>query len=166
MSPLRKRLIEDLQLAGYSERTVESYTSVVVRLSKHYGRSPAELSEEELRQFFIHLKKERKISESSFKQYATGIKFFYEKTLGQEWKLFDLARPQKSVRLPFAISHEEVKELLSRVRLLDCRTALVVIYSCGLRLRECLFLQIGDIDGKRKTLRVVQGKGAIMDPIF
>ncbi len=160
MSPLRKRLIEDLQLAGYSQRTVESYSSVVVRLSQHYGRSPEQISEEELRAFFVHLKTERKLSDSSFKQYATGIKFFFEKTLGQKWDLFDLARPQKSSKLPFVLSHEEVKWLLPKVRLIDCRTALVVIYSCGLRLQECLHLDIGDIDGNRKMLRVQQGKGA------
>ncbi len=159
MSPLRKRLIEDLQLAGYSPSTTESYSSSVVKLSKHFNRSPDQLSEEEIRQFFIHLKEERHLSDSSFKQYVTGIKFFYEKTLNQEWNLFDLVRPGKSRKLPFALSHEEVKKLLSMVRAEDCRMALTLIYSCGLRLGECLGLHISNIDRNRKMLRVVHSKG-------
>ena len=66
MSPLRQRLIEDLHLAGYSQKTIESYSSVVVRLSKHFGQSPEQLSEAEIREFFIHLKQERGLSDSSF----------------------------------------------------------------------------------------------------
>jgi len=159
MSPLRKRLIEDLQLAGYSNRTVECYASVVVRLSSHFKRSPDKISDEELRQFFLYLKNERKVSDSSFKQYATGIKFFFERTLDRQWDLFDLARPDKSRRLPFCISHEEVKVLLGLVRSYECRIALKTIYACGLRLSEATNLRVKNIDGQRRMLQVVQGKG-------
>ncbi len=159
LSPLRQRMMEDLQLAGYAERTQETYLSTVVRLSKYYGRSPDQLSEEELRGFFVYLKQERKISDSSFKQYATGIKFFYEKTLGRQWDLFNLARPARSRKLPLVLAHEEVKKLLGGVRLPDCRMALIVIYSCGLRLTEGISLRLRHIDGERKMLRVAQGKG-------
>lgn len=158
MSPLRERLTGDLKLAGYAKRTQESYLSVVVNLSKYYNRSPDQLTEEELRTFFLSLKT-RQLSDSTFKQYATGIKFFYEKTLSRQWTLFDLVRPAKSRKLPFALSHEEVKKLLTLVRVEDCRMAVTLIYSCGLRLNECIFLRIRDIDGNRKRLRVIQGKG-------
>jgi len=159
MSPLRQRLIEDLQLAGLAQRTVVSYSSAVVKLSKHFGRSPDQLSEEELRQFFVHLIQERHLSDSSFKVYATAIKFFYERTLGREWKIFNLVRPEKSRKLPFCLSHKEVKSLLSQIRLYDCRIALTTIYGCGLRLSECLNIRIQNLDGNRKMLQVVAGKG-------
>lgn len=160
MTPLRKRLIDDLYLAGYAHRTVQSYTGVVVQLAKHFGRSPDEITEEELRLFFVHLKEQRNLSDSSFKQYISGIKFFYEKTLNRKWELFDLVRPRKSRKLPIALAHEEVKKLLQEVRLGDCRMALILIYSCGLRLQECMNLKVADVDGSRKMLRVDQGKGA------
>ncbi|MGK5094441.1 tyrosine-type recombinase/integrase, partial [Deltaproteobacteria bacterium TL4] len=131
----------------------------VVRLSRHYGRAPDQLTAEEIRTFFVHLKRERQLSESSFKQYATGIKFFYEKTLGRQWELFDLVRPAKGRKLPFALPHEEVKTFLSQVRLGDCRMALTLIYACGLRISECVFPHIGDIDGKAKMLRIVGAQG-------
>lgn len=159
MSPLRQRFLDDLRLAGYSERTIESYSSPVALLARYYQRSPDQITPEELRQFFVYLKTERHLSDSSFKLYATGLKFFYEKTLGEDWPLFDLVRPGKSRKLAVCLSHEEVKKLLSLVRSDDCQMALTTIYACGLRLGEGLNLRLRHLDGTRGLLRVEGGKG-------
>ncbi len=80
-TPLRQRMIDDLKLAGYSERTQEAYVASVRKLSEHYGRSPDLIVEEELRRYFLYLKDERKLKRGSITIALCGIKCFYQKTL-------------------------------------------------------------------------------------
>ena len=89
-----------------------------------------------------------------------GIKFFFERTLGREWVTFELVRPPKSKKLPVVLSQEEVRRVLACLRRFHYRVCLTTIFTCGLRLQECLQLQVADIDGDRLLLQVRQGKGA------
>ena len=98
MTRLRRRMREDLQLAGYSPRTVQSYLSTVIVLGRYYNRSPALLTEEEIRQFFIYMINERKSSASSITVYLCGIKFFYGTTLKRAWQVFDIIKTLKPSR--------------------------------------------------------------------
>lgn len=157
-TPLRQRMIDDLKLAGYSERTQEAYVACVRRLSEHYSRSPHRINEEELRRYFLYLKDERKLSRASITVALCGIKFFYQKTLQQQWSVFDIARPPREAKLPVVLSRDEVTQILAEVRTPVYRACLVTIYSCGLRLREGIHLQPQDIDGMRKVVHV-RGKG-------
>ncbi|GAC1466306.1 MAG: tyrosine-type recombinase/integrase [Desulfuromonadaceae bacterium] len=159
MTILRRRMTEDLQLAGYSIRTIESYIYSVQALAKFYHRSPDLLSDEELRQFFVHLISERKLSSSSITIYLCGIKFFFETTLKKKLNILDIVRPQRSKRLPVVMSREEVRSVLKRVKRPIYRMALTIIYACGLRISEGVQLLTSDIDGKRHLLRVRNGKG-------
>jgi len=159
MTELRRRMTEDLQLAGYSHRTMESYLYSVQGLAKHYRRSPDLLTDEEVRQFFIHLIDERKLSGSSITIYLCGIKFFFETTLKRKLNILDIVRPQRSKRLPVVLSQEEVRTILKRVKRPIYRMALTIIYACGLRISEGVRLKTTDIDGKRHLLRVRYGKG-------
>jgi integrase/recombinase XerD len=158
MTDLRKRMLEDMQLHGYAERTRKSYASAVSILARHYQRPPDQLREDEIRKFFLHLINDRKSARNTLKIYLCGIKFFYEKTLGREWKLFDLLLPAKSKKLPTVLSRREVRTILGKVRNNGIRMLLTLIYVCGLRLHEAVSLTINDIDGKRMQIRV-QGKG-------
>ncbi len=157
-TPLRQRMIDDLKLAGYSTRTQEAYVATVRRLSEHYSRSPEQIDEEELRRYFLYIKDERKLSRSSITIALCGIKFFYQKTLQQQWSLFDIARPPRETKLPVVLSRDEVSQILAEVRTPLYRTCLITIYSCGLRLREGTHLQPQNIDGVRKVVHV-RGKG-------
>ena len=159
MTELRRRMREDLQLAGYSPRTVDSYIDTVRVLAKYYHRSPDLLTDEEVRQFFVHLISERKLSSSSITVYLCGIKFFFETTLKKKLNILDIVRPQRPQRLPVVLSREEVKTILKRVKRPIYRMALTIIYACGLRISEGIQLQTSDIDGKRHLLRVRNGKG-------
>ena len=159
MTVLRQRMTEDLQLAGYSERTIESYIYSVQTLAKHFHRSPDLLTDEEIRQFFVHLISERKLSGSSITVYLCGIKFFFETTLKKKFNILDIVRPQRSKRLPVVLSQKEVRTILKRVKRPIYRMALTIIYACGLRISEGIRLQTTDIDGKRHLLRVRNGKG-------
>lgn len=159
MTELRRRMLEDLQLAGYSPRTVDSYIDTVRVLAKYYHRSPDLLTDEEVRQFFVHLISERKLSSSSITVYLCGIKFFFETTLKKKLNILDIVRPQRPTRLPVVLSQEEVRTILKRVKRPIYRMALTIIYACGLRISEGIQLQTSDIDGQRHLLRVRNGKG-------
>lgn len=159
MTELRRRMREDLQLAGYSQRTIESYIDTVRVLAKHYRRSPDLLTEEEVRQFFIHLISERKLSRSSITVYLCGIKFFFVTTLKKKLNVLDMVRPQPSKKLPTVLSQEEVRTILKLVKRPIYRMALTLIYACGLRISEGVQLKVIDIDGKRNLLKVRNGKG-------
>lgn len=156
---LRQKMMEDLQLAGYSPRTVDSYTATVGVLAKHYNRSPDLLTEEEIRQFFLHLINDRNSSGSSVTVYLCGIKYFFETTLQRKWNLFNLVRPRRTKRLPMVLTHDEVLSILQLVKKPIYRMALTIIYACGLRISEGIQLKETDIDGKRNLLMVRDGKG-------
>jgi len=159
MTKLRQRMMEDLQLAGYSPRTVESYIDTVRVLAEYYHRSPDLITEDEIRRFFLYMINERKVSASSVTVYLCGIKFFFEVTLKRTWKIFDMVRPVRSKKLPVVLSQEEVRTILMLVLNPVYRMALTLIYACGLRISEGVRLTRTDVDGKRNLLRVRNGKG-------
>jgi integrase/recombinase XerD len=152
-------MIEDMQLRGFAERTQEAYLSAVRQLAKHYRKPPDQIDEEELRQYFLFLKNEKHAARNTCTIALCGIKFFFERTLGREWKTFDFLRPQKEKKLPVVLSVEEVSRILKCVRLYHYRVCLTTIYACGLRLLEGTRLQVSDIDGQRKMLHIRQAKG-------
>jgi site-specific recombinase XerD len=149
----------DMQLHGLSAQTQEAYVRAVRQLAKHYQRSPDRIIEEELRQYFLYLKSTRCVSNSTFRIALCGIKFFYEQTLQRTWHTLQLVRPAKENKLPVVLSFEEVRQILSCVRHERYRVCLSTIYACGLRLQEGTQLQVAEIDGARKMLHILQGKG-------
>ena len=158
MTALRQRMTEDMVLHGYSARTVEAYVGAVRQLAKHYGKSPDLISEEELRSYFVHLTTVKKLKRASVTIALCGIKFFFERTLGRQWGLFELVRPARESKLPVVLSRDEVRTLLSHVRIAGYRACLTTIYTSGLRLMEGARLQVADVDSARMML-FVHGKG-------
>jgi site-specific recombinase XerD len=159
MTPLRQRMLDDMQLHGLASKTQEAYATAVRQLAVYYGKSPDQISEEELRDYFLYLKNERKVARSTCTQALCGIKFFYEKTLRRQWQTFDLIRPGKEHKLPVVLSIAEVHAILSHLRRPAYRACLSVIYGCGLRLSEGVQLQVQDVDSSRMCLHIRQGKG-------
>jgi site-specific recombinase XerD len=159
MTTLRQRMIEDMQLHSFSERTQDSYLRVVRQLAAYFNKPPDQINEEELRQYFLYLKNVKKASRSTITLALCGIKFFYERTLLRQWATLALVRPPREKKLPVVLSVDEVRQILSRVRRWRYRVCLSTIYACGLRLQEGLHLQIGQIDGGRQLLHVCHGKG-------
>jgi site-specific recombinase XerD len=156
---LRQRFIDDLQLQGMSARTQQAYTRVVRLLSEHYQKSPDQITEEELRQYFLHVKNVKGWSRATMTQSICGIKFFFEQTLKRDWTTLHIVRPAKEKRLPVILTVEEVRRILSAIRLLRYRACLTTIYACGLRLKEGTHLQVADIDSTRMFVHVRLGKG-------
>jgi integrase/recombinase XerD len=159
MSALRQKMIEDMQLRGFAVRTQEAYLSAVCQLAKHYRKSPDQINEEELRQYFLFLKNEKQAARATCTIALCGIKFFFERTLGREWKTFEFLRPPKEKKLPVVLSVAEVGRVLACVHHQRYRVCLTTIYACGLRLLEGVCLQVKDIDGERQLLHIHQGKG-------
>jgi integrase/recombinase XerD len=158
MTPLRQRFIDDLRLRNYAPRTIDAYVAGVVRLARYLGRSPDQISAEELRSFQLALV-DRGVSWSSFNQTVCALRFFFRVTLGrpEEVPLIPFARtPQK---LPSVLSPEEVARLLEAADPGRDRVLLQTAYALGLRLSELLHLQVTDIDSSRMVVHVRQGKG-------
>jgi len=158
MTLLRKRMIEDLQLKGYSPATQEAYLHAVCKLAGHYGKSPAEVSEEELRAYFLHLAQTERCARSTLKIAIAGIRFLFAITLQKPWPVLGLVRAGKEKKLPVVLSRAEVRTVLGCVRAPVYRACLSTVYACGLRISEGVAVQVGDVDGQRKMLRV-RGKG-------
>ena len=158
-TPLRQNMIEDMQLNGLAVRTQEAYLLAVRQLARHYQKSPDQINEEELRQYFLFLKNEKHAARNTCTIALCGIKFFFQHTLGREWKTFDFLRPPREKKLPVVLSRNEVGRILGCVHLEHYRVCLTTIYTCGLRLLEGVRLQVKDIDGERKLIHVHHGKG-------
>src|SRR5207249_12206750 len=158
MTPLRQRMTEDMQLAGYSSKTQQAYVGAVCQLFAHFKCNPTQLTEEQLRQYFLYLTNERKVSRPTVTIALCGIKFFVERTHQRDWTTLGLVRPRREKKLPVVLSREEVRRILEQVQPPVYRACLKTIYSCGLRLLEGARLQIPDIDSGRMLLHI-HGKG-------
>ena len=132
--------------------------AAVWQLAQHYRRPPDQLSNEELRQYFLYLTNEKKIARPTATIALCGIKFFYEQTLKQEWPTLRFVRPAAEHKLPVVLSREEVRRVLAAVRIPVYRACLTTIYACGLRLLEGTRLQVPDVDSARMMLHI-HGKG-------
>lgn len=155
MTMLRQRMLENLKLRGMSESTQEAYVRAVRQLAEHYEKSSDQISDEELRQYFLYLKNVRGIAENTLRVSLSGIKFYYKYTLKREFPTLELMRVQRMKKLPVVLSISEVRQILGRVQQLRYRSCLTLIYSCGLRLREGLFLKVENINRKARDARIV-----------
>ena len=158
MTPLRKRMIEDMQLRGLSERTQTVYVLAVRQLAEHYDKSPDRISEEELRRYFLYLRNVKRFSPSTFNVALHGIKFLYRYTLKRAWPTLDMARSAQEKKLPVVLSTDEVRRVLRCLRHPRYRACLSTIYACGLRIGEATRLQVSDIDSDRMVVHIRHGK--------
>lgn len=160
MKDYYQRSIEALQLNGMSERTQQCYTRAVRQLVEFYGKTPDQISEAELQEYFLHRKNVNGWSPATMRICYSGIKFFYVNVLKRNWHIFNILRAQRENRLPCVLSQEEVHRILNHVRTFHNYAFLTTAYNCGLRLQEALYLQVSDIDGQRMMIHVHRGKGA------
>lgn len=160
MTPLRQRMLEDMQLRGLAVRTQEAYLGAVRRLAEHYGRPPDQLSDEEVRDYFLYLQNERQVASNTYNVALNGIRFFYIHTLGRSWPTaLNLVLQPRAKRLPVVLSRDEVSRVLRSVRQPRYHVCLSLIYGCGLRLQEGVCLTVDAVDGERKLVHIRQGKG-------
>jgi site-specific recombinase XerD len=153
-------MCQDLQLAGLSARTQEAYLREVRKLARHFRQPPDQLTEAQLREYFLFLKNETQLAPASIKMAFHGIRFFFRHTTPRDWPTLQRLRIRPHKTLPDVLTPEEVRRLVDTVRTPHNRTYFWTIYSLGLRLNEGLHLQVGDIDSARMLVHVQRGKGA------
>lgn len=162
-SPLRQRFIRELTLRGFSNRTVESYVGWVYDLARHTHQSPDQLSDDELKDYLLHLHEARQLTNNTIRVAVCALRSFYTLVQGRELEPLKqvLVAPRIEIRRPGIFSVEEVHRLLTvGATDLRARAFLATVYSAGLRLNEACRLRMEDLQVDRRQIRVEQGKGA------
>ncbi len=160
MTALRQKMIEAMRQRGFAQRTHQTYLHAVEELARYFRRSPAELDAQDLQRYFEHLVQERNLSAASCRVHFHGVRFLYLRVL--QWPAVE-ARPvipKRPQRIPQLLTRGEVRRILLACENPKHRTMLALCYGCGLRVGEVCRLQVSDIDGERRQLRIEQGKGA------
>jgi len=159
MGVLRTRMLEEMRLRNFAPTTQKAYLYAVTKLAQYYRRPPDQLDKEEIRSYLLYLTTERKLSPNTMTMLISGLRFFYNETLGwDETKLFIPPR-RKSSLLPEVLSPNEVVRLIEATRGLKQRVLLMTAYSAGVRVSELVNLKLADISSERMMIRVEQGKG-------
>lgn len=158
LSPLRRRLIEDMTVRNLSPATQRSYLHAVLKFSRFFGRSPDRLSLEDVRAFQVHLVSNG-ISWPALNQTVCALRFFYGVTLGHEEIPERIPYAREPRKLPVVLSADEVVQFLEAVPSLKSRAALTTAYAAGLRASEVVGLKVANIDSGRMVIRVEPGKG-------
>jgi site-specific recombinase XerD len=153
-------MTEDMQLRNFALNTQISYLQQVSCFARHFGKSPAELGEEQIRTYQVYLTTEKKLSPSSIHTAVAALRFLYKVTLKRDWTVEDvLPLPKKQQTLPVVLSPEEVQQFLACVASVKHRAILTTCYAAGLRISEVVHLKPTAIDSRRMVIRVEQGKG-------
>jgi site-specific recombinase XerD len=158
LSPLRRRMIEDMTIRKLAPKTQQGYIRTVKDLASFIGRSPDKASFEDVRRFQLHLA-ESGAQVPILNHTVAALRFFFRVTL----KRYEIVEHTQFIheprKLPVVLSQEEVLRLLDSAPGLKYRAALSVAYGAGLRASEVVSLKVSDIDSKRMVIRVEQGKG-------
>jgi site-specific recombinase XerD len=170
VSPLRQRMTEDMRMRKLKPKTQQAYIRAVRKFAKFLGRSPDTASDEDLRRFQLHMI-DQGTSPITLNATIVGLNFLFEITLGRPEAMAKMQSVRVPQKLPVVLSKDEVTRLIACVGHIKHQTALSLAYGTGLRVGEVVALRIGDIDSKRMTLRVQQGKGgkdryAMLSPIL
>jgi integrase len=160
MTPLRQRMLEDMQVRNLSPLTQRSYVEHVSRFARHFGRSPARLGPAEIRAYQLYLTQEKHLAPASIGIAVAALRFLYTITLQRAWAVqVVIPTPKVPDTLPVVLSPAEVVQFLASVSLPNHRTILTICYAAGLRISEAVRLTPPAIDSQRMVLRVEQGKG-------
>ncbi len=158
ISPLRRRMIEDMAVRSFAPKTQQGYIRAVRNFTAFFGRPPDQASAEDLRRYQLHL---RSIgtSATSMNAAATALRFFFEVTLDRREMAAALTSVRQPQRIPVLLSPAEVARLLDHAPGLKARAALSLAYGAGLRASEVVYLRVSDIDSERQVIRIEQSKG-------
>ena len=160
MTALRQRMTKDMTVRGFAENTKSSYLNSVTGLARHYRRSPERISAEEVQDYLIYLHEHRGLSWRSCNCARHGIRFLYRITLGVPDPHFYLPGAKTPSTLPEILNHDELVRLFTVATNPKHRAVLMTAYAAGLRASELGRLRLSDIDSKRMSLRIDQGKGS------
>jgi site-specific recombinase XerD len=159
MTNLREKMKQEMTLRGLSLGTQNQYLRAVIKLYKYYERSPAKLSEKDIKSFLLFVVEKESPASSTYNVMIHGLKFFYEIVLKKPMIAINLPRKLEQQKLPDILSQSEVAKIIKAAHNLTYKTILIFIYGAGLRASEVAALRIGDIDSDRSVIHIRQGKG-------
>jgi len=158
MGELRDRMIRELRLRRYAAPTQKAYLEAVKGLAKYFWVAPDQLTAKQVQDYLLHLMIERKLQWNTVNTIASGIKFFYTQTLERPDIALAIPARRTPRSLPEILSAEELQRLFAATDNIKHRALLMTTYGGGLRVSEVIRLQVTDIDGQRRMIRVVRGK--------
>ena len=165
MTPLRRRMLEELQRRNYASETIRGYILSVKQFAEYFGESPEKMGAEEIRRFQLHLLQEKELAPGTVEMRMSALRFLYKKVLKRRDLAYDdLIFPKTPRKLPVVLSQPEVKRLIEAAPNLLYRTVLMVLYSTGVRRTEASLLKVSDIDSERRVIHVRQGKATTVVP--
>jgi integrase/recombinase XerD len=165
MTPLRKRMLEELQLRNLSENTVKTYIAAVQRFAHHFGKSPERLGPEHVRQYLLYLLNEKKDDPNTIRAYRVGLKFLYMKVLKQSWFEEEIPIPKKRRKLPTILSAQDITRILDQTINLKHWMIIAAFYATALRCDELRHLKVCDIDSRKMILHIRKAKGDVQRDI-
>jgi len=157
VSPLRQRMIGDMELAGLTGGTQQNYIRAVLMLQDHYTIRPDKLTEKQVQQYIFWLRDEKKVAKGTFQSNWAGIKFFYYHTLGVDWPLFTRkkVRPPLRKRLPVPIAWQDGHRLIGALQRPDYQLCCSFMLALGLRIGDVVALTVNSIDAPQMLVRVI-----------
>lgn len=158
MTPLRRRMIEDMEIRNLSPNTQLAYLQQVTAFAKYCHCSPAAAGPEQIRAYQVYVTTERNLAPGTLSIIAGALRFLFKVTLKRDWAETEIPLPKRPFTLPVILSREEVAHFFDSIASFKHRTILMTAYAAGLRVTEATRLQITDIDSQRMMLRVAQGK--------
>jgi site-specific recombinase XerD len=159
MTELRQKLIKDIRIRGYAASTERAYLAAVKGLARHYGKSPEQITRDEIERYLLYIRDERGLAFGTCNQIVNALYFFYKHTLEDPDRMAAIPLRKSRKHLPEVLSREEVIRLINTPVNPKHRVLLLTTYSAGLRVSEVVSLKVGHIDSKRGLIRVEQGKG-------
>jgi len=160
ISPLRQRMIEDMNARNLSEGTQRGHIRACKRFAAFLKRSPDMAAADDIRRFQLHLMEDG-ASIQTRNRTMTGVRFLFRITLRRHDLAAEVYHIKEPLNLPLTLSPEEANRLLTvaGAKSLRLRLMLALAYGCGLRAGEVARLRAGDIDSAQGVIRVVQSKG-------
>jgi integrase len=160
MTPLRQRMIEDMQVRNLAPHTQATYILHVSLFARHFCKSPELLGPEEIRDYQLYLTNQRRLAPSSIVVTTAALRFLYNVTLKKGWNLeASIPAPKQPKKLPVVLSRAEVAHFLSCIEDIKHRAILTTCYAAGLRISEAVRLKASSLDNRRMVIHVAQGKG-------
>ena len=153
-----KKLEAELRLRGFAHKTIKTYLYQNQLFLNHVQKNPLEVTEDNIKEYLGYLLAERKMTGSSLALIKAALKFYYDDVLNKH--LINFKTPKVVRALPDVLNKEEMKQLFAAATHTKSRLLLKILYSSGLRVSECLNLQVKDLDLKEKFGWVREGKGS------
>src|ERR1043165_1282736 len=160
MGQLRDRMEKDLSLRRLSPAPRRNYLLYCRKFAAHYGRSPEELGESEIRDYLLYLIQVEEVSYATYRQILAALKFLYTVTLSRRWDVERIPFPRyRQNDFPEVLRQDQLLKLFSALRRPKYGALLMTCYAAGLRISEACQLRVEDIDSERMTIRVRYAKG-------